>query len=479
MARHPLFAGKALRALRTRRALRQADMAQALGISASYLSQLENDERPLTAGLVDALGATFPVDWADLAPPAADELAEALRAALADPHLAASNPSAPHALTGPPSEQIERLARQFPDLARQVVQLHGLYTQTRHRLDMMDDTIGASLAAGGRLPWEEARDWFHQANNYVDTIDRGAEELAARIGGGEPSPDIAQMQHWLSGEGVSVVWRGGGPVRRYDPERRVLTLDSIQPLESSRFQLAYQVCVTALADEIASIVDAAPLRSEAARHLLAVGLGNYAAGALTMPYEAFRQAARALRHDVDRLRQPFHTSFEQTCHRLSTLQRPQARGIPVFFYRVDMAGNVTKRHSATRLQFGRYGGACPLWIVHEAVAIPDRIHVQLAEMPDKVRYVSIAKGLVKPSGSYYRPPRRYAVALGCEAALASEFVYADGLNLTSEDAVARIGASCRTCPRDTCDQRAFPPSDKAIRVDPAERDRVPYRIVAD
>ena len=188
-------------------------------------------------------------------------------------------------------------------------------------------------------------------------------------------------------------------------------------------------------------------------------------------------AARDLRHDIDRLRLRFHVSFEQCCHRLSTLQRARARGIPVFFCRVDMAGNITKRHSATRLQFGRFGGACPLWIVHEAVAIPDRIHVQLAEMPDGIRYVSVAKGLVKPSGSYYRPPRRYAVALGCEATHADEFIYADGLNLASEEAVAKIGASCSICPRDGCDQRAFPPSDKAIHVDPARRDLVPYRIV--
>jgi predicted transcriptional regulator len=118
-----------------------------------------------------------------------------------------------------------------------------------------------------------------------------------------------------------------------------------------------------------------------------------------------------------------------------------------------------------------------LWIVHEAAAIPDRIHVQLAEMPDGTRYVSLAKGLVKPSGSYYRPPRRYAVALGCEAAHAAEFIYADGLNLANDDAVTRIGASCRICPRDHCDQRAFPPSDKAIVVDPLRRDLVPYHVV--
>ena len=142
----------------------------------------------------------------------------------------------------------------------------------------------------------------------------------------------------------------------------------------------------------------------------------------------FRTAAREVRHDIDRLRQRFGVSFEQACHRLSTLQRPGAAGIPFFFCRVDMAGNITKRHSATRLQFARFGGACPLWIVHEAVAIPDRILVQLAETPDGVRYVSMAKGLVKPSGSFTRPPRRYAVALGCEVEHAADFIYADGLD---------------------------------------------------
>ena len=213
-----------------------------------------------------------------------------------------------------------------------------------------------------------------------------------------------------------------------------------------------------------------------ADRLLAVGLGNYAAGALLMPYAPFREAAREVRHDIDRLARRFGVSFEQACHRLSTLQRPGLRGIPFFFCRVDMAGNITKRHSATRLQFARFGGACPLWIVHEAVAIPDRILVQLAETPDGVRYVSMAKGLVKPSGSFERSPRRYALALGCEAAHADEFVYADGLDLASPHRMEKIGVSCRLCPRPDCDQRAFPPSDRAILVDPDQRGIVPYRI---
>jgi XRE family transcriptional regulator, fatty acid utilization regulator len=439
-----------------------------LGISAPYLSQLESDERHLTPALSDALRAAFPIDWADVAPSDGESRADALREALSDPQLSSK-------LTG---KQVERLARQFPAFAEEFVALHTLFALGRQRLEIMDEAIGANLASGGRLPWEEVRDWFHLANNYVDRIDRDAERLAEEIAGDEVNPRFRSMQQWLQREGVTIEWKSGGPLRRFDAVANLIQIDSDQPVESGRFQLAYQVAALALSNQIADIVSQAPLRTEAARHLLTVGLGNYAAGALLMPYERFRSAAHSLRHDVDRLRQLFQTSFEQCCHRLSTLQRPQARGIPVFFCRVDMAGNITKRHSATRLQFARFGGTCPLWIVHEAVAIPGRIHVQLAEMPDGIRYVSIAKGLLKPSGSYYRPPRRYAVALGCEAAFASDFIYADGHNFDRNSTPVPIGTSCRICPRTNCDQRAYPPSDRGIVVNPMERELVPYAILS-
>ncbi|KPF91677.1 XRE family transcriptional regulator [Novosphingobium sp. AAP83] len=466
MARRRLFAGQQLRGLRTSRKLRQGEMAALMGISASYLSQLENDERPLTPILTDRLRANFPVDWEDLAPDRVEPVLTALRDAAADP-LIAGNLS---------SEMVERVAEQYPAFAQAFARLHDQHRRSMQRLEIIDEALGADNISGGRLPWEEVRDWFHHANNYVDTIDRAAERLALRLSGTGVSPTWAQMAGWLEQNGVSIEYASGGAMRQFDPLARRLTLDPTQPIESGRFQLAYQLAALALRDEIAGLVQEATLQSGAARELLTVGLGNYAAGALLMPYEWYRARARELRHDIDRLRQTFGTSFEQACHRLSTLQRPQARGIPMFFCRVDMAGNITKRHSATRLQFARFGGACPLWVVHEAVAIPDRIHVQAAEMPDGVRYVSIAKGLVKPSGSYHRPPRRYAVALGCEAALADEFIYADGLNLGRPETITRIGISCRICPRDRCDQRAFPPSDRAIVVDPHIRDLVPYGI---
>jgi predicted transcriptional regulator/DNA-binding XRE family transcriptional regulator len=465
IAKRRIFAGERLKALRAERGLNQAAMGELLGISTSYLSQLEHDDRPLTPVLVERLSRAFPLDWREIGAGEAETRLAALREANADPLF-------PEPLD---AAQLARFAEQQPALAERFIALHEAYRRSGQRLQMVDEALSAENTGGSRLPWEEVRDWFHLAGNYVDGIDRAAEALAARLG--SISPETGAIEDYLrQALSVSLIYSGATGMRSYDPEMGHLTIDPGQPAESRRFQLAHQLAALALKDEIAGVVEAASLGSAASRQLLFVGLCNYAAGALLMPYARFRAEARKVRHDIDRLAQRFGTSFEQTCHRLSTLQRDGAKGVPFFFCRVDMAGNITKRHSATRLQFARFGGACPLWIVHEAVAIPDRILVQLAETPDGVRYVSMAKGLVKPSGSYTRAPRRYAVALGCEAEHASEFVYADGLDLASEAAATRIGVSCRLCPRGDCDQRAFPPSDRAISVDPDNRGVVPYSL---
>ncbi len=465
MSQRRIFAGHQLRTIRAERNLRQADLAERLGISTSYLSQLENDDRPLTPALVERLSRAFPLDWREIGAGERETRLAALREANADPLFPDSLDAA----------QLARFAEQQPALADRFIALHEAYRRAGQRLQMVDEALASESSNVARLPWEEVRDWFHLANNYVDPIDRAAEALATRLGG--PSPQTAAIEQYLKdGLSISLIYTGQAGLRSFDAEMGHLVIDPGQPAESRRFQLAHQLAALALKDEIAGVIERAELRSAASRQLLFVGLCNYAAGALLMPYRRFRAEARAVRHDIDRLAQLFGTSFEQTCHRLSTLQREDAKGVPFYFCRVDMAGNITKRHSATRLQFARFGGACPLWIVHEAVAIPDRILVQLAETPDGVRYVSMAKGLVKPSGSYDRSPRRYAVALGCEAEHAGEFIYADGLDLTAERAATRIGISCRICPRADCDQRAFPPSDRPISVDPDKRGVVPYRL---
>ena len=456
-----LFAGAELRRLRGSAGLGQGAMAARLGLSVSYLSQLENDDRPVTRMVDEALARAFPRDW-EPAPGRVGTRIAALRDAVADPLFAD---------LGPP-DGMARAAEAQPALAERFLRVHGAYRRLEEQRQIADEALATSDGAT-RQPWEEVRDWFHAEGNYVDPIDCAAEALAHAIGGEE----AALVDRLATRHGIRLIPTGSAdaPLSALDAGAGTLALNRALPPESRRFLIANRLAQIEFADAIAGVTAAAALRTGVARGLLTLGLANYAAGALIMPYTRFVRAARGCRHDIDRLRQDFAVSFEQACHRLSTLQRPGARGVPFFFCRVDMAGNITKRHSATRLQFARFGGACPLWVVHEAVAIPDRILVQLAETPDGVRYVSMAKGLVKPSGSYARFPRRYAVALGCEASHAADFIYADGM--PADGPATPIGVSCRLCPRPDCDQRAFPPVERAIAVDAAVREAVPYRVL--
>lgn len=443
-------------------------MAARTGLSVSYLSQLENDDRPITPAVSEAFARAFPIDWNGDAANDVDRRLAALRETFADPLFASAEISAP---------ALHRMVEQQPLFADQFIRLHDAWRRAEERLQLVDDRIASGVPGDDRLPWEEVRDWFHEAGNYVDGIDRAAEALADELDA-EPLPEGLITHALKHRHGIDVVTSAddGGMLRRFDRARGLLTIGAAQPPETRRFTMAHQLVQLELRWQIASVAAEARFRAAEAQPLLSVGLANYAAGALLMPYRRFRETARAMRHDIDRLCQRFGVSFEQACHRLSTLQRPAERGIPFFFCRVDMAGNITKRHSATRLQFARFGGACPLWIVHEAVAIPDRILIQHAETPDGVRYVQMAKGLVKPSGSFTRAPRRFAVALGCEIEHARDFIYADALDTGNAAAATPIGISCRLCPREHCDQRAFPPAGRAIEVDADRRDVVPYRL---
>lgn len=469
--RDKIFAGAILRDIRDRLGLTQAALARRLGVSVSYLSQLESDSRPLTIPILLSLSRDFGLDLDSLETHDTARLAALLREALGDPMFAADPAGV---------QEIKRTVTQAPSLARRFVDLHRAYRQQIDRIQTLDDAIGGQRSESMVLPWDEVRDYFQHCDNYIDALDAAAEALTAGLAERHGSTSRALEQMLEERFGIRVAFRpasgGGAVMRHYDAAARVLWLAPGVPQATRAFLVAHQLALSAFADALDEMTGNAALVSDDARKLLRVGLANYAAGALLMPYALFAEAALAERHDVERLAHRFGTSFEQVCHRLSTLQRPGARGVPFFFVRVDMAGNITKRHSATRLQFARYGGTCPLWNVHEAVAAPGRILVQLVETPDGVRYVSMAMGLVKPSGSYGEPDRRFAVALGCEASFASQFVYADGLSPDTARPTP-IASSCRICPRPDCTQRAFPPVDRRMTVDPDSRKVVPYGFV--
>lgn len=463
MATQKLYAGAKLRELRGRLGLTQRIFADKLGVSLPYLNQMENNHRPVSAAVVLALAQEFGLDVTELTVGEGERLVSDMREALADPVFAKS---------APPLADLRLAASNAPALARAFLDLHRAYRQSHERLASLDEALGRDDAGLRASPWEEVRDFFHYCDNYVDAIDRAAEHFVAAA---EPGKDpLITATEALRKRGVEVRFSDSGPLRAFDSSARRLELSARAAAPTQRFQLLYQVALQTQNELLEATLDLARFATPEARDIAKIGLANYFAGAALMPYRAFLEAAQKTRHDLERLADIFGASIEQVAHRLSTLQRPGAKGIPFFFVRVDQAGTITKRHSATRLQFARFGGACPLWNVHRAFETPGHFLRQLAETPDGVRYLCLARAVSKPGGAFLAPVRRYAIGLGCEITHAASLVYADGLDLKGR--FEPIGISCRICERKDCHQRSVPPLERRLRVDPDRRGLLPYDI---
>jgi predicted transcriptional regulator/transcriptional regulator with XRE-family HTH domain len=456
--------GRTVKRLRTERALSQQALATRLGISASYLNLIEHDQRAVTASLLIKLGEILRVDLAELSGTQERQLEAGLREVFADPLLGGD------AVT---EAEIETLAA-GPNAARAVLALYRAWRVAR------EDANGIALPSGRRilLPNEEVRDFFDDHANHFPSLETAAEVLASDLAPGAP----AEMNHAIaerlrSVHGVRVsVQPLDAALRRYDPATRSLALSESLPRESRGFHMAFQLALLEAREAVETVLkEASPSTAEAAM-LMRIGLLNYVAGALVMPYEAFLAAATTLRHDMEPLAARFGVSFEQACHRVSSLQRVGARGVPFFFLRVDPAGNVSKRFSAAGFPFARFGGSCPRWVVHTAFSQPNTVQVQVAELPDGAAYLCFASAVAQPVAKWGEPRPMHVVAMGCALSNAGDIVYADGLDL--DRARVGIGLSCRLCDRPDCGSRAFPPLEHRLSLDPLTAGTTPYRFEA-
>ncbi len=464
MANQKLYAGAKLREIRTGLELTQKAFAEKLGVSLPYLNQMENNKRPISAGVVLALAQEFGFDVAELSSGDSERVVSDIREALADPALASLDV---------PLADLRLAASNAPGFARAFLDLHRAYRQGQERLAALDEALGREDSRPTPSPWEEVRDFFHYCDNYIDAVDRAAEHFAEPDG--QPRNTDTVISETLRGLGIRTEFCEGEVLRAYDPETRILQLSRHAGPETRRFQMLHQIALIAQDELLEATLDFARFQTDTARAIAKIGLANYFAGAALMPYGAFLAAAKDTRHDLERLADLFGASVEQVAHRLSTLQRTGAKGVPFFFVRVDQAGTITKRHSATRLQFARFGGACPLWNVHAAFETPGRFLRQLAETPDGVRYFCLARDVSKSGGAFTSPVRRFAIGLGCEVKHADQLVYADDMDAGSGP-FEPIGISCRICERENCHQRSVPPLERQLDISPERRGILPYRV---
>ena len=467
------FVGSRVRQLRNERGFSQAALAQTLEISPSYLNQIEHDVRPLTVAVLLRITEVFGVDATFFSSQDDTRLVAELREVTMDRDLD---------IDVDPTEVAEMVSA-HPGLARAVVNLHRRYRITTAQLAAATEERFSDGSGSGSItmPHEEVRDYFYQRQNYLHELDTAAEDLTIkmRLHHGDLARELTRRLTEVHGVHINRrIDLGDTVLHRFDPKTKTLEFSNHLSLGQQVFKMAAELAYLEFGDLIDTLVEEGKFTSDESHTLARLGLANYFAAAAVLPYRQFHDVAENFRYDVERLSSFYSISYETIAHRLSTLQRPSMRGVPFSFVRVDRAGNMSKRQSATGFHFSSSGGTCPLWNVYETFANPGKILVQIAQMPDGRNYMWVARTVERRAARYGQPGKTFAIGLGCELRHAHRLVYSEGLDVSGEPGTVAtpIGAGCRVCERDNCPQRAFPALGRALDLNEHRSTVSPYLV---
>lgn len=466
MASRKVLVGPRLRRLRRDHNQTQIEMAKALGLSPAYVNLLESNQRSLSAHVLMRISEVYGVDWRELmADDSVTRLAE-LRQAFQDPTFGSDAPDL---------QELRAALDHAPRLVRHFLQLHKSYRSLTERLLAGAATSGAGAEDLLRAnPESVVHDLFRRNKNHFEDL----EEAAERFRAGEPMPPdevYSALKQRLKRDFAITVQQVGradlpGTLRVYEEKSNRILLSEGLDYPNKVFQLAHVAGLIAYRDLIDGLIEAEGMDLDARdKARCRVELANYFAAAVLMPYEEILAAASESRYDIDHLAARFGVSFEQVCHRLTTLQRDDARGIPFFFLRIDRAGNVTKRFNATPIELAEFGGGCPRWDVHLCFRVPGRTLPQFVEMPDGSRYFTINRTVDRPALGHDMQDNRLAVTLGCAIDYAPRIVYASQFQMNQPGIIAPIGINCRLCPRHNCSHRAHQPLILDLPIDERRR----------
>ena len=452
--------GGKLRALRRRQGLTQARMAERLQISASYLNLIENDKRPLTAPLLVRLLQAFEVDPSEFSTDGDSRLVGDLMEVFSDGLFESTQTS---------NHEIRELVARLPAVGNAIVSLYRAYSGARDQLRSASYPPASHPNAAdlARLPSDEVTAFVQRQRNYFPELEAAADEVARTCDRHQLWDGMVRAFERLGGT-VQVTQTGafGGAVRHYDPDTGRLSLSEVLAPESRRFHLGVQLGLIFASEQLDALTNDPGLTTEDSRTLARIVLAGSFSGAVLMPYQRFLSAAQDTRYDIELLGHRFQASFEQVCHRLCALHKPGAAGVNFHFLKIDSAGNISKRFSTSGMRFARFGGACPLWNVTRAFMQPNDLRTQVSSMPDGQRYFCIAKTMTRRARGFRAPQTVYAVGLGCRIEDAAHLVYADAIDLDrAADVMVPVGATCRLCERQDCDQRAFPSLQHPLRMD--------------
>lgn len=461
MAETKPYAGHAVRRIRRANGLTQAAMAEALGVSASYLNLIERNQRPLTAAIILRLAERYDFDPRSLTGATPGGGVEAIRRRLADPMFADLNID---------RVGVEEWIASNPDAAE-------AFTRA---FDRGGSATGANIEpeaiAAVRREIERWR------NNFAD-LDTQAEALAdeLRLTNADLYGAIAErlrVKHQLS---IRILPFDVMPdrLRRLDLHARQLQLSELLDPASRTFAAAFQLGQLEAKTEIDALANGADFADRAGERLYRRHLGSYFAAAVMMPYARFLRACEATGYDLALLQRRFGAGFEQVAHRLTTLQRVGARGLPFFMLRIDRAGQSSKRYAgASGSPLVETDRRCPLWNVHTSFARPGQLVKGLVELEDRSRWFTLSQTVQPQARTTNGVEAEFTLCLGLDAKLAAPLSAARGIDLKTGEATP-IGLGCAACTRAECPQRSAPPAGRVLTFNERERGMTPFSFAGD
>ncbi len=455
--------GTRIRQRRREIGLTQADLARAVGISASYLNLIEWNKRRIAGARLRDIAEALQLPPDDLEGAGERRLLEMLTEIAHLPALEA---------LGIETDRTNELIGRFPGWAKGVAALARAEREAVARAQTLSDRLSNDPFLGETV---------HRMLTRIAAIRSAADILTEHSDLPADRRDrfdriIRDESHTLSAVGEALA----SYLDKVEDADRILTpLDEVEALFEARenhFQeietaagaladllsdtrpISRQAKARELVDEkLGDLIDAviagqSEIRTAAARRRAFQALSDYAIGAILMPMKAFAERAAVLRYDMETLAQAFSVEAKAVCHRLTAL--PRGKDVPHFgYFSANAAGTIIEMLGLEGLALPRYAAACPLWVLYRAQQSPEAAIRQRALFPSGARFVFVARARHQGTTGFGKPRHYVTDMIAMKEDEAKHTVYAPDASAPVEE----VGPACRLCPRRSCAYRVEDP----------------------
>lgn len=429
-SRRGALTGSRIRERRTGLGLRQSELAQAVGISASYLNLIEHNKRRIGGKLLLDLARVLKVEPA--------QLTEGLDATLSDMLQVAAREAGRG--FGPPAEldRVEEMAGRFPGWT-------GLIADQQKRIAGLEAAVEGLQDRLGHDP--VLAEAMHEVLSTVAAI-RSTSDILVR------DPDLdpnwrARFHRNLHEEAERLSASATALLAHFEGQgARAEALSTAQEQAEALFEMRGhhfpQIEAGGAAAVEAVLAEAHGLTEPGALRLARAYLERYARDAERLPLAGFLPAASAADFDPQVLLPVAGGDAGLLLRRLAALPQGGAAAVPAFGLAIcDASGALLFRRRISAFSIPRYGSGCPLWPLYGALArplVPDR---QVLDLPDGRRFLAWA--VSQPAG-----PAGFGATPVMEAVMLLRAV-PEGQAIAGPP--IPVGPGCALCPREDCAAR--------------------------